>query len=78
MGLGMFWGATTQQTDWVASQLIYVDVTNALGLCYACALWRLCSVQARGPRAAARGQRHVNRAASDLLRAHLGDARWWR
>jgi hypothetical protein len=59
MGLGMFWGATMQQADWVLSQLIYVDVTNALLLCYAYALWRMVATAGRGAAHFVRGARRV-------------------
>lgn len=48
MGVGMFWGATMQLTDWFVNQLIYVDVTNALLIMYVYALWRVCVTLGRG------------------------------
>ena len=76
MGVGMFWGATMQLTDWFVNQLIYVDVTNALLIMYVYALWRVCVTLGRGELWAVRGGRRIGSGRGEELRSQLTIMRW--
>lgn len=65
-----------QLTDWFVSQLIHVDVTNALLIMYVYALWRVCVTLGRGHLHLVRGSRHIGRGRGAELRDQLTLMRW--
>jgi hypothetical protein len=78
LGLGMFWGATLQMTDWITTQLIYVDVTNLLIIMYFYILWRICILLGRGSLYVVRGGFHINQGFRTIIQRNLNNSRWWK
>jgi hypothetical protein len=78
MGLGMFWGATSQMTDWINTQLIYVDVTNLLIIIYIYILWRIATLIGRGSLYSTRGNFHINQGFRTIIQKNFDNSRWWK
>lgn len=77
IGLGLFWGATTQLTDWVTAQLIIVDINALLFFIYIYLIWRWCNLIGRGSYYAVRGTTYLGAGYQVLVQHKLNNARWW-
>lgn len=77
IGLGLFWGATMQLTDWITVQLVIVDINALLLFLYIYLIWRWCNLIGRGSYYAVRGTTYLGDGYQLLIQHKLNNARWW-
>lgn len=77
IGLGLFWGATMQLTDWITTQIIVVDINALLIIIYTFLTWRLCSLVGRGSYYVVRGNTFLSNGYQTIAQHNLNNAKWW-